>query len=197
LRGAGALFASFGGFADQPVELGIWRKVFNRRDLAELAHGVSVGRVPAQLLSAPEVEGRVRFEGGGDEDDLSAKRVSRHAPLDTLVGLGEHGVHALAHLLEDRTRERLRPGDVRVDSRIPAQNSPPPIISLMMPMTITNRFKFRPALPREIMPTAAPMIASGMISQLAQPRNGRKAITAQTSATKPMMSETRLNMAGS
>jgi hypothetical protein len=34
-----------------------------------------------------------------------------------------------------------------------------------------------------------------MISQLAQPSSGMKAISAQTSATKPMINETRLNMA--
>jgi hypothetical protein len=45
------------------------------------------------------------------------------------------------------------------------------------------------------MPTAAPMTASGMISQLAQPSSGMKAMAAQISATKPMISETRLNIA--
>ena len=46
------------------------------------------------------------------------------------------------------------------------------------------------------MPTPAPMIASGMISQLAQPSNGMKAMTAKINATKPMIRETRLNMIG-
>src|SRR5690349_19334814 len=47
------------------------------------------------------------------------------------------------------------------------------------------------------MPTPAPMIASGMISQFSAPRSGTKATTAQISATNPMISETMLNMASS
>src|SRR5207249_5898642 len=69
-----------------------------------------------------------------------------------------------------------------------------PIISRTIPTRITNRLRFRPATPREIIPTAAPMIASGMISQLAQPRKGMKATTAKISATKPMINEARSNM---
>src|SRR3954452_8384649 len=61
-------------------------------------------------------------------------------------------------------------------------------------MTITNRLRLRPAVPREIIPTTAPMIASGMISQLAQPSSGMKAMSAKISATAPMMSEIRLNI---
>src|SRR5207245_347002 len=114
---------------------------------------------------APEIECRVRFECGRDEHDFAAQGVSRHAPFDRLFDVREHPVYALAHMLEDGPGERLRLGDVGVDARVAAQNRPPPIISLTMPITITSRFKFRPAVPREIIPTAAPMIASGMISQ--------------------------------
>jgi hypothetical protein len=42
-------------------------------------------------------------------------------------------------------------------------------------------------------PIPAPITASGMISQLAQPSKGIKAIAAQTNATIPMMSDTRLS----
>src|SRR5437773_660610 len=179
----------------QPVELGIGRKVVERLNLAELAHRIGVGRIAAKLLTAPEIDRRVRFEGGDDQHDLAADREGRRAPLERLFNLWEHGVDALAHMLDDRPRVRLRPGDIGVDAGVGAQNSPPPIISRTIPITITSRFKFRPAVPREIIPTAVPMIASGMISQLAQPRKGRKATTAQTKATKPMIRETRLNMA--
>jgi hypothetical protein len=46
-------------------------------------------------------------------------------------------------------------------------------------------------------PTAAPMIASGMTSQFAQPRNGRNAIAAKIKATMPMMIEMTLNIRAS
>src|SRR5207244_1324183 len=61
-------------------------------------------------------------------------------------------------------------------------------------ITMTSRLRLRPAVPREIIPTAAPMIASGMISQFSQPSSGMKATNAQISATKPMISEARLNI---
>ena len=70
----------------------------------------------------------------------------------------------------------------------------PPSISRTTPITITNRLRLRPAVPREIMPTPAPMIGSGMISQLAQPSNGMKAITAQDQRDEADDSETRLNI---
>ena len=38
------------------------------------------------------------------------------------------------------------------------------------------------------------MIASGMISQFAQPSSGMNATSAQMSSTMPMISETKLNM---
>lgn len=77
---------------------------------------------------------------------------------------------------------------------IAAHRMPPPSISRITPTTMTNRLRLRPVLLRDAMPTTAPMIASGMISQLAQPSSGRKATSASTSATAPMISETRLSI---
>ena len=60
---------------------------------------------------------------------------------------------------------------------------------------ITSTLRLSPARPLLIAPIAAPMIASGMTSQLAQPRSGRKAMATKTSATIPMVTETKLRMA--
>src|SRR5215217_4046784 len=137
----------------------------------------------------------MRFERCGDEDDLPAHRVGRHAPFHRFFDIGQDGVDPLAHVGEDRARERLRLGYVSVDTRVAAHRIPPPIINRTTPTTITNRLRFRPLVLRETMPTPAPMTASGTISQFAQPSSGKKAITARISATKPMMSEAILNMA--
>ena len=118
----------------------------------------------------------MRLERRGDQQDFAGQRVGRHAPLHRFLDVGDDGVDALADLLEDRPGERLRLGDIGVDARIAAQKMPPPSIRRTTPITITNRLRLRPAVPREIMPMPAPMIASGMISQLAQPSNGMKAI---------------------
>src|SRR4051794_12868788 len=116
------------------------------------------------------------------------------APFHGFLDVGHDCMDALANLLEDRPGERLRLCDIRVDAWLALQIRPPPSISLTTPTTITSRLRFRPAVPREIMPTPAPMIASGTISQFAQPSSGMKATIAQMSATKPMISETRLNI---
>src|SRR5205085_1405726 len=111
------------------------------------------------------------------------------------VDVGHRRMGALAHMLEDRFGEGLRLGDVSVDARVFAHRIPCPSINRMTPIAITNILRLRPALRRESMPTTAPMIANVTISQFAQPRNGRKARTPKTSATKPMINETRLNIA--
>jgi hypothetical protein len=49
-----------------------------------------------QLLTPPEVERRVLFERGGDEDELAANQVGRHPPLDVFLNLREHRVNAVA-----------------------------------------------------------------------------------------------------
>src|SRR6185295_7121464 len=83
-----------------------------------------------------------------------------------------------------------------IDARVVAHSNPPPSIRRTTPITITNRLRFRPAVLRETMPTTAPTIASGTISQLAQPSRGMKATIARISATMPMISEARLNITG-
>src|SRR5438309_7555752 len=147
-----------------------------------------------ELLAAPEIQRRMRLEGRRDQHDFSANGVSGHAPFYGFLGVRQNGVSALADLLEDRPREVLRGCDIGVDARLAAHNMPPPRLRRTTPIRITSRFRFLPALPREISPTAAPMIASGMISQLSQPSSGRNATRAQSSATNPMISETRLNI---
>ena len=61
-------------------------------------------------------------------------------------------------------------------------------------MTITMRLRLRPVVLREIIPTTAPMMASGMINQLAQPSSGMKAMSARIRATAPMISEAILSI---
>src|SRR5437868_6760643 len=147
-----------------------------------------------ELLAPPEIQRRMRFEGCGDQHDFPTHGVSGHAPFDGLLGVRKDGMNALADLLEDWPGERLRLGDVRVDARLAVHKMPPPRISRTTPMAITSRLRFRPAVPREMTPMPAPMIAKGMISQLSQPSSGKKATSAQISATKPTSSEAMLNM---
>src|SRR5690348_8073962 len=137
----------------------------------------------------------MRFERGGAEHDLAVDEVGRDAPLQPFLDFGHERVDALADMLEDRAREGLGLLDVGVDARIASHRMPCPSMRRMTPTTITNRLRLRPALLREIMPITAPMMASGTISQLSAPRNGMKATIAQSSATNPMISETRLNIA--
>src|SRR3954451_18711094 len=155
-----------GGLADQAVELGIGRQVVDRSKLSELAHRAGVRLLAAKLLPAPEIERGMSFEGGHDEDDLAVQSESRRTPFERLFAVWEHLVRTLAHLLENGAREGLRLGDVGIDARIAVHKMPPPSISRTMPMRITNRLRLRPAVVLEIMPITAPMIASGMISQL-------------------------------
>ena len=53
-----------------------------------------------------------------------------------------------------------------------------------MPTTITNRLRLRPVLLPDMAPMPAPTTASGMMSQLAQPSSGMKAMAAQTPAAR-------------
>src|SRR5437660_5825573 len=185
----------FRGFTDQPVEFIVAWQLVDGPDLPELTHRAD-GRMAAfELLAAPEIQRRVRFKGRRDQHDFSANGVSGHAPFYGFLGVRQDGVNALADLLEDRPREGLRLCDIGVDARLAAHNMPPPRIRRTTPIRITSRFRFLPALPREISPTPAPTTASGTINQLNQPSSGTNATTAQTSATKPMISETRLNIA--
>src|SRR5690348_4552388 len=187
-------FCQFRGLTDEAIELGVGRQFIDRLDLAELTHGADDVMARSEFLTAPEVQRHVRFERGGDQDDFAADHVGRHAPLDRFFHVRKHRVDAYADMFEDRPGEGLSFGDVGIDPRIPAHRIPPPSMSRTTPITVTNRLRFRPAVPRETMPMTAPMIASGTISQLAQPRKGMKATSAQISATKPIISETRLNI---
>src|SRR5262249_52355740 len=143
---------------------------------------------------APEIQRHMPFERCRDEHDLPPKRVGRHAPFEGLFGIRQDGVNAPAHMAEDRLREWLRLGDIGVDARIVAHRKPPPSISRTTPIKITKRLRLRPDVLREIIPNTAPMIAKGMMNQFAQPSSGMKAMRAKTSATAPMISDTRLNM---
>ena len=186
-----------GRLANQPVELGVRGQVGDRLELAELAHRIGIGGLSAKLLPAPEVERRMSLERRHHQQDFAVEGEGRRAPFEGLLDLGKRGVDPLADALEDRARERLRPGDIGIDPGVEAQRIPPPSIRRTMPMTMTNRLRLRPVFEAESMPTTAPMIASGMISQLAQPRKGMKATIAKTIAAAPMISETRFNISRS
>src|SRR5690242_2718523 len=129
----------------------------------------------------------MRLERRHHQQDLALEGKARRAPLHRLLDARHHGVNPLADFLKDRPSEGRGIVDIGIDPGLAAHNMPPPSISRTTPMPMTSRFRFRPAVPREIIPTAAPIIASGMISQLSHPSSGRKAMRAQTSATKPMI----------
>ena len=70
-----------------------------------------------------------------------------------------------ADMFEDRPGEWRRLGNIGVDPRVAAHRMPPPSISRITPTTMTNRLRLRPALLLDAIPTAAPIRASGIISQ--------------------------------
>src|SRR5207245_370028 len=142
----------------------------------------------------PEVQCRMCLEGRAHEHDLPTDGIGRNPPFERFFGVRKHGMNALAHSLQNRPGERLRLLDIGVDAGVAAHNMPPPSIRRTTPMTITSRLRLRPAVPRESIPTAAPMIASGMMSQLAQPSSGRNVMRVQISAMKPMISDAMLNI---
>src|SRR5687768_13347093 len=191
-RGRG--FGQFGGLTDQRVQLGIGWQIVDRGQLAELPHCVAARFRPAQLLAAPKIERRVLLERRHPDKDFPVDGEAGHAPFQRFLCVGSSGVYALSDALEDRLREGGRLGDISVEPRIAAQMMPPPSISRMIPTTITNRLRLRPVLLLDTAPTPAPTTASGMISQLAHPSKGMKAIAAHSRATTPMISETRLSM---
>src|SRR4051794_598734 len=162
-------------------------------DFPELAHRPLLDVEP-ELLAAPEIDDHMSFKACGAEDDLAVLAIGRVAPLHRFLDARHYRVHAFADLLKDRPRERLGVCDVGVDPWLAFHRMPPPSISRITPMRMTKRFRFLPALLLETMPITAPMIASGMISQFAQPSRGMNATSAQMSATTPMTSETKLNM---
>src|SRR6059058_1807218 len=172
-----------GGFPDNGIQLFVWRKIAKTGQASELTHGSGLGRFSADLLSTPEVEGGMLLECGHYQQNLAVEGEPWGAPLHHFVYFGHYRVDAFADLVEDRACERLGVGDISIDARFAAHNMPPPSMSRTTPTTITSRLRFRPAVPREIMPTPAPMIAKGTISQFAQPSSGMKATIAQISAT--------------
>src|SRR5437868_6640663 len=182
------------GLADQTLELGIVRQVVDRLEFAELAHGVGVRFTAAKLLSSPEIERGMRFESRGNGDDFSVNQVGGHAPFDGFVDVGERCMGALPDLVKDRPCKRLSLGDVGVNTRIAVHRMPCPRMSRRTATRITNKLRFRPALPREIMPMPAPKMARTRTSHSPIPSSGMNAMRAEMSATAPMISETRLNI---
>ena len=67
-------FRQLRGLADQGVEFVVGRQVVDRGELAELAHRAGLGEPSPNFLPAPEVERRMRFERGHDQQDLAVER---------------------------------------------------------------------------------------------------------------------------
>ena len=118
LRGAGALSASSAA-SQISVEFGIGGRSSTLVSLPNWPMAPALGSSP---ISCPrqKLSAACSLKAAVIEQDLAVATIGRRAPLDRFFDVGDDGVDAFADLLEDRTGERLRLGDISVDARIPA-----------------------------------------------------------------------------